>query len=104
MENERGTNILHVALERSSQHRPKVNIQSVVVTTKSKPHDTEDDNVITIVGILVGLVLTVILLVLVCLLVRSKKDKEVISKPPKASSSTEPMMTPGSDCNDSSEV
>ncbi|XP_053362727.1 FRAS1-related extracellular matrix protein 2b [Clarias gariepinus] len=104
VENERGTNILHVALERSSQHRPKVNIQSVVVTTKSKPHDTEDDNVITIVGILVGLVLTVILLVLVCLLLRSKKDKEVISKPPKASSSTEPMMTPGSDCNDSSEV
>lgn len=105
-ENERGTNILHVALERSSQHQPqpKVNIQNVVVTTGSKPEDTEDDYVLLIVGILLGLILTVVLLVLVFLLVRSRKEKEKLNKPPKGSSSTEPMMTHGFDSNDSSEV
>ncbi|XP_053543455.1 FRAS1-related extracellular matrix protein 2b [Ictalurus punctatus] len=105
-ENERGTNILHVALERSSQHqpRPKVNVQSIVVTTGSKPKDTEDDYVIMIVGILVGLVLAVILLVLVFFLVRSRNEKEKINEPPKGSRSTEPMMTHAFDRNDSSEV
>ncbi|XP_060744060.1 FRAS1-related extracellular matrix protein 2b [Tachysurus vachellii] len=105
-ENERGTNILHVALERSTQHqlRPKVNIQSVVVTTGSKPQDIEDNDMIMIVGILVGLILTVVLLVLVFLVVRSRNKKEKINEPPKVSSSTEPMMTHSFDSNDSSEV
>lgn len=105
-ESERGTNILHVALERSSEHqlRPKVNIQSVVVTTGSKPTDSEDNGVIMIIGILVGLLLTVVLLVLVVLMLRSKKEKEKITEPPKGSSSREPMMTRGFDSNDSSEV
>ncbi|XP_062873398.1 FRAS1-related extracellular matrix protein 2b [Trichomycterus rosablanca] len=105
-ENERGTNILHIALERSGarQHRPDVNIQKVVVTTGSKPNDTGDDQVIMIVGTLVGVLLSVILLVLVVLLVRSRKDKEKVTESPKSSTSTEPMMTRGCDSNDSSEV
>lgn len=103
-ENERGTNILHVALERSSQPRPKVNIQSVVVTTGAKPRDTEDDYVLTIIGILVGVIMTGVLLVLVVVLVRSRKEKEKLNQPPKGSSSSEPMMTHGFDSNDSSEV
>ncbi|KAI5624981.1 fras1 related extracellular matrix protein 2b isoform X1, partial [Silurus asotus] len=104
-ENERGTNILHVALERSSQHqpRPKVNIQNVVVTTGSKPDGMEDYYLLTIVGVLVGLVLTVVLSVLVFLLVRSRKDKEKLAEPTKASCSTEPMMVHGFDSNDSND-
>ncbi|XP_072547608.1 FRAS1-related extracellular matrix protein 2b [Salminus brasiliensis] len=104
-ENDRGTNILHIALDRSSQRqpRPKINIQSVVHPTESKPSDSGEDHLITIIGIVVGLLLTVLLLMLVVLLARSRQEKKV-GEPPKGSSSTEPMMPHGLASNDSSEV
>ncbi|KAL6471425.1 hypothetical protein MHYP_G00200750 [Metynnis hypsauchen] len=105
LENDRGTNILHITLDRSSQRqpRPKINIQNVVHPTVSTPRETSEDHLLMIIGIVVGLLLTVLLLVLVVLLVRSRQEKKG-SEPPKGSSSTEPMMTHVMDSNDSSEV
>ncbi|KAG9264632.1 FRAS1-related extracellular matrix protein 2-like [Astyanax mexicanus] len=105
-ENDRGTNILHIALDHSNQRQPppNINIQSVLHPTQSKPSDTGDDHLITVIGIVVGLLLTVLLLLLVVLLLRSRQEKKSISEPPKPSSSTEPMMTHSLDTNDSSEV
>uniref|UniRef100_A0AAR2KAS0 Cadherin domain-containing protein n=1 Tax=Pygocentrus nattereri TaxID=42514 RepID=A0AAR2KAS0_PYGNA len=105
LENDRGTNILHIALDRSSQGqpRPNINVQNVVHPTVSTPRETGEDHLLMIIGIAVGLLLTVLLLVLVVLLVRSRQEKKG-SEPPKGSSSTEPMMTHVLDSNDSSEV
>lgn len=101
-ENNRGTNILYIALDRSSQQRTSP--EKEVFTKGIIPHELNqrdsDDRLVLMVGIFVGLLLTVLLIIVVVLLVRSKQKKEV----PGNSSSTEPMITQNLSKNDSSEV
>uniref|UniRef100_A0AAQ6ISN3 Calx-beta domain-containing protein n=1 Tax=Anabas testudineus TaxID=64144 RepID=A0AAQ6ISN3_ANATE len=102
--NNRGTNILHITLDRSSQQRTSP--EREIFTKGIIPHelnqrDNSDDRLVLIIGVFVGLLLTALLIILIVLLVRSKREKKDI---PKNSSSAEPMMTQGLSNSDSSEV
>lgn len=100
--NNRGTNILHIALDRSSQQRtsPEREIFTKgIIPRELNQRDNSDDRLVLIIGVFVGLLLTVLIIIVVVLLVRSKREKKDV---PKTSSSAEPMMAPG--LSDSSEV
>lgn len=102
--NNRGTNILHIALDRSSQRRtsPEREIFTKgIIPRELNQKDNSDDRLLLIIGIFVGLLLTVLIIIVVVLLVRSKQGKKEV---PKSSSSAEPMMTQGLSNSDSSEV
>ncbi|KAL0174719.1 hypothetical protein M9458_030687, partial [Cirrhinus mrigala] len=104
-DNNRGTNILHIALDRSTQKHPNLHEESQaegIVPRELNQRDSSNDQLVVIIGILVGLLFTILLAILVILVVRSRRDKNV-TKPPKGSSSTEPMMTQGLDSSNSSE-
>ncbi|XP_029923159.1 FRAS1-related extracellular matrix protein 2b [Myripristis murdjan] len=105
--NNRGTNILHIALDRSSQRRtsPEREIATKgIVPRELNQRDDGDDGVVLIIGVFVGLLLTVLIVIVVVLLLRSKQEKKKKKEAPKGSSSTEPMMTQGLSNTDSSEV
>lgn len=105
-ENNRGTNILHIELDRSTQKQPNLHEESQeegIVPRELNHRDSSDDRIVLIIGILVGLLFTILLVVLIILVVRSRREKHV-TEPPKSSNSTEPMMTQVLDSNDSSEV
>ncbi|KAL6115857.1 frem2 [Pungitius sinensis] len=100
--NNRGTNILHIALDRGSQQRTSP--EREIFTKGNVPRelnqsDDGDDRLVLIIGVFVGLLLTVLLIIVVVLLVRSKREKK---DKPTSSSSAEPMMTQA--LSDSSEV
>ncbi|KAM9318366.1 FRAS1-related extracellular matrix protein 2b [Pholidichthys leucotaenia] len=99
--NNRGTNILHIALDRSSQRRTSP--EREIFTHGNLPRELNqkegDDRLVLIIGIFVGVLLTVLLIIVVVLVVRSKQEKKEV---PKNSNSAEPMMTQG--LSDSSEV
>ncbi|XP_010772168.1 FRAS1-related extracellular matrix protein 2-like [Notothenia coriiceps] len=100
--NNRGTNILHIALDRSSQQRtsPEREIFTKgIIPRELNQKDNSDDGLVLIIGVFVGLLLTVLIIIVVVLLVRSKRVKKDV---PKKSSSAEPMMTQA--ISDSSEV
>lgn len=105
-ENNRGTNILHIALDHSTQKQPNLHEESQaegVIPRELNHMDSSDDQLVLIIGILVGLLLTVLLVALIILVVRSRREKNV-TDPPRGSNSTEPMMTQVLNSNDSSEV
>uniref|UniRef100_A0A1A8MS37 Fras1 related extracellular matrix protein 2b n=1 Tax=Nothobranchius pienaari TaxID=704102 RepID=A0A1A8MS37_9TELE len=102
--NNRGTNILHIALDRSSQR--KMSPDGEIVTKSNNPHELNkregDDGLVLIIGVFVGLLFTVLIVIVVVLLVRAKREKKEV---PRNSSSAEPMMmTQGLSSTDSSEV
>lgn len=102
--NNRGTNILHIALDRSSQRRtsPEREIFTKgVIPRELNQRDNGDDRLVLIIGVFVGLLLTVLIVIVAVLLVRAKREKKDV---PKTSSSTEPMMTQVLSNSDSSEV
>lgn len=99
--NNRGTNILHIALDRSGQQRTSPDRE--IFTKGHIPRELKerdgDDSLVLMIGIFVGLLLTVLVIIVVVLLVRSKQEKKEV---PRNSSSAEPMMT--QNISDSSEV
>uniref|UniRef100_A0A1A8S6K4 Fras1 related extracellular matrix protein 2b n=1 Tax=Nothobranchius rachovii TaxID=451742 RepID=A0A1A8S6K4_9TELE len=102
--NNRGTNILHIALDRSSQR--KMSPDGEIFTKSNNPHELNkregDDGLVLIIGVFVGLLFTVLIVIVVVLLVRAKREKKEV---PRNSSSAEPMMmTQGLSSTDSSEV
>ncbi|XP_005796927.1 FRAS1-related extracellular matrix protein 2-like [Xiphophorus maculatus] len=103
VENNRGTNILHISLDLSSQQ--KTSPEKEIFTKGIIPHELNqrdsDDRLVLIIGIFVGLLLTVLLIIVVVLLVRSKQEKKEV---PRNSTSTEPMITQNLSNSDSSEV
>lgn len=93
--NNRGTNILHIALDRSSSQQ-KTNPEREIVTKGVVPREVNrkedgDDGLVLIIGVVVGLLLTMLVAIVVVLLVRSRREKK--KDVPSSSSSTEPMMT-----------
>ncbi|XP_062242743.1 FRAS1-related extracellular matrix protein 2-like [Platichthys flesus] len=103
--NNRGTNILHIALEPGAQRRtsPEREIFTKgIVPREVNQRDDGDDGLVLIIGVFVGLLLAVLLVIVVVLLVRSKREKK--KDVPRTSSSAEPMMTRGLGAGDSSEV
>ncbi|TRY65990.1 hypothetical protein DNTS_003770 [Danionella cerebrum] len=105
-ENNRGTNILHIALDHSARKLPTLlqEPQAEGIVPRELNHrESSEDQLVLIIGVIVGLLFSILLITLVVILVRSKRDKNVNEKP-KSSSSTEPMMKQVLDTNDSSEV
>ncbi|XP_053278893.1 FRAS1-related extracellular matrix protein 2b [Pleuronectes platessa] len=103
--NNRGTNILHIALDPGAQRRtsPEREIFTKgIVPREVNQREDGDDGLVLIIGVFVGLLLTVLLVIVVVLLVRSKREKK--KDVPRTSSSAEPMMTRGLGGGDSSEV
>ncbi|XP_034459776.1 FRAS1-related extracellular matrix protein 2b [Hippoglossus hippoglossus] len=103
--NNRGTNILHIALDPGAQRRtsPEREIFTKgIILGEANHRDDGDDGLVLIIGVFVGLLLTVLIVIVVVLLVRSKRGKK--KDVPKTSSSAEPMMTQGLGGGDSSEV
>lgn len=102
--NNRGTNILHIALDRSSQRKtsPEGEVfTKAVIPRELNQRDESDENLVLIVGLFVGLLLTVLLIIVVVVLIRSKHEKK---DAPKKSSSGEPMVRGVLSNSDSSEV
>ncbi|XP_041920491.1 FRAS1-related extracellular matrix protein 2b [Alosa sapidissima] len=113
----RGTNILHIALDRSKNkqaRQPAAGERAGGETRESEGalpqevnhRDSEDEQVVMIIGIVVGVLLTVLLVAVVALMVsRSKQEDKMSGDAPRSSSSTEPMVVRGpTTSDDSSEV
>lgn len=104
VDNNRGTNILHIALDRGSQRKtsPEAELFTKgVIPRELNQRDNSDESLVLIIGLFVGLLLTVLLVIVVVVLLRSKREKK---DAPKKSSSGEPMVTGGLSNSDSSEV
>lgn len=96
--NNRGTNILHIALDRSpSRTSPERDgaTRGAVPREVNRTSEDGDEGLVLVIGVAVGLLLTLLVALLLVLLVRSRRDRDK----PKASPSAEPMVSP-----DSSEV
>uniref|UniRef100_A0A3Q3WF96 Calx-beta domain-containing protein n=1 Tax=Mola mola TaxID=94237 RepID=A0A3Q3WF96_MOLML len=111
-DNNRGTNIMHIALDRTKR---RAGALKELFTNGLEPSllstEEEEEGLVTVVGALVGLLLTVLIIVTVILLQRSKqKDgkegwREGVQEVVKGSVSTEPMLVVRmQDCHNSSEV
>ncbi|CDQ77882.1 unnamed protein product [Oncorhynchus mykiss] len=109
LDNNRGTNILHIALDLRRQRRTspdrEVLTRGVVPRELNHPEESED-SLVLIIGILVGLLLTILIIIVIVLTVRSRQEKKKVEVPTTTSSSTEPMVTSGFTFSglDSSEV
>ncbi|XP_055082728.1 FRAS1-related extracellular matrix protein 2-like isoform X2 [Periophthalmus magnuspinnatus] len=111
-ENNRGTNIMHIALDRTKRRAvgPKSLLEEGQKTSEFNAHG-EEDGIVTVVGALVGMLLTILIIVIVILVLRSRqKDgkegwREGVQEVVKGSVSTEPMLVVRmQDCHNSSEV
>ncbi|XP_008295897.1 FRAS1-related extracellular matrix protein 2-like isoform X2 [Stegastes partitus] len=111
-DNNRGTNIMHIALDRTKRRSVGSN---ELFTEGLEPSELnteeEEEGLVTVVGALVGLLLTVLITVTIILVLRSRqKDgkegwREGVQEVVKGSVSTEPMLVVRmQDCHNSSEV
>uniref|UniRef100_A0A8C6ML34 FRAS1 related extracellular matrix 2a n=1 Tax=Nothobranchius furzeri TaxID=105023 RepID=A0A8C6ML34_NOTFU len=112
VDNNRGTNIMHIALDRTKKRSEGSN---ELFASGPEPSELssgeEEEGLVSIVGALVGLLLTVLIIVIITLVLRSRqKDAkegwmEEVQEVVKGSVSTEPMLVVRmQDCHNSSEV
>ncbi|KAG8007986.1 FRAS1-related extracellular matrix protein 2 [Nibea albiflora] len=111
-DNNRGTNIMHIVLDRAKRRALGSN---ELLTNGLEPSELnaveEEEGLVTVVGALVGLLLTVLIIVTIILVLRFRqKDgkegwREGVQEVVKGSVSTEPMLVVRmQDCHNSSEV
>lgn len=111
-DNNRGTNIMHIALDRAKRRAGGSN---EFFTNELEPSELnaeeEEQGLVTVVGTLVGLLLTVLIVVTIILVLKSRKKdgkegwREGVQEVVKGSVSTEPMLVVRmQDCHNSSEV
>ncbi|XP_067348338.1 FRAS1-related extracellular matrix protein 2a isoform X1 [Channa argus] len=111
-ENNRGTNIMHIALDRNKRRAGGSNeVFANGLETNDLKADKEEEGLVTVVGALVGLLLTVLIIVMIVFVLRSRqKDvkegwREGVREVVKGSVSTEPMLVVRMQgCHNSSEV
>ncbi|XP_070839908.1 FRAS1-related extracellular matrix protein 2a [Chaetodon trifascialis] len=111
-DNNRGTNIMHLALDRTKRRAVGSNELFADGLEPSELNaEGEEEGLVTVVGALVGLLLTVLIIVTIILVLRSRqKDgkegwREGVQEVVKGSVSTEPMLVVRmQDCHNSSEV
>jgi len=112
LDNSRGTNIMHIALDRTKRRSGGSNELFAGGQEPSELNaEEEEEGLVTVVGALVGLLLTVLIIVTIALVLRSRqKDgkevwREEVQEVVKGSVSTEPMLVVRmQDCYNSSEV
>lgn len=111
-DNNRGTNIMHIALDRA---RRRVGPSKELFPNGLEPSELNseegDEGLVTVVGALVGLLLTVLIIITIILVLKSRKKdgkegwREGVQEVVKGSISTEPMLVVRmQDCHNSSEV
>ncbi|XP_071377121.1 FRAS1-related extracellular matrix protein 2-like, partial [Centroberyx affinis] len=111
-DNNRGTNIMHIALDRTKRRATGVDEVYVDGVQPSELNAEEgDEGLVTVVGALVGMLLTVLIIVTLILVLRSRQKgekeggREGMREVVKGSISTEPMLVVRmQDCHNSSEV
>ncbi|CAM9160649.1 unnamed protein product [Lampetra planeri] len=111
-ENNRGTNIMHISLDRTKRRAGGANDLFAEELEPSELTTNEnEEGVVTVVGAMVGLLFTVLIVVTLVLVLRSRqKDgkegwREGVQEVVKGSVSTEPMLVVRmQDCHNSSEV
>ncbi|TDH04980.1 hypothetical protein EPR50_G00138290 [Perca flavescens] len=111
-DNNRGTNIMHIALDRTKRRAGGSNeLFTDGLETSGLNAKEEEDGLVTVVGALVGLLLTVLIIVTIILVLRSRQKDgkkgwiEGVQEVVKGSVSTEPMLVVRmQDCHNSSEV
>ncbi|XP_040006591.1 FRAS1-related extracellular matrix protein 2a isoform X3 [Xiphias gladius] len=110
--NNRGTNIMHIALDRTKRQEGGSNeVFAQGLESSELSAEEEEEGLVTVVGALVGLLLTVLIIVTTVLVLKSRqKDvkegwREGVQEVVKGSVSTEPMLVVRmQDCHNSSEV
>ncbi|KAM9333818.1 FRAS1-related extracellular matrix protein 2a [Pholidichthys leucotaenia] len=108
----RGTNIMHIVLDRTKRRSGGLNEPFADGLEPSELNaDDEERGLVTVVGVLVGMLLIVLIIVTIILVLRSRqKDgkegwREGVEEVVKGSVSTEPMLVVRmQDCHNSSEV
>ncbi|XP_032389348.1 FRAS1-related extracellular matrix protein 2a [Etheostoma spectabile] len=111
-DNNRGTNIMHIALDRTKRRVGGSNeLFTDGLETSGLNTKEDEDGLVTVVGALVGLLLTVLIIVTIILVMRSRQKDgkkgwiEGVQEVVKGSVSTEPMLVVRmQDCHNSSEV
>lgn len=112
VDGKRGTNIMHIALDRTKRRSGG---SSELSDGQGEPSELnavkDEEGLLSIVGALVGLLLTVLVIITITLVLRSRqKDRkegwqEGVQEVVKGSISTEPMLVVRmQDCHNSSEV
>lgn len=109
-DNNRGTNIMHIALDRTKRAGGSNELFTNGLAPSELNAAEEEKGLVTVVGALVGLLLTVLVIVTIVLVLRSrqkdgKEGWEGVQEVVKGSVSTEPMLVVRmQDCHNSSEV
>lgn len=111
-ENNRGTNIMHIALDRNKRRaESSKEVFAKGLETSELNTEEEEEGLVTVVGALVGLLLTVLITVIIVLVLRSRQKNakegwsEGVREVVKGSVSTEPMLVVRMQgCHNSSEV
>lgn len=114
VDNNRGTNIMHIALDRGKRRAgasPNDLLANALLDSGELNAEDGEEGVVTVVGALVGLLMTALIVVTATLLLRSRRKdgkegwREGVQEVVKGSTSTEPMLVVRmQDCHNSSEV
>ncbi|KAM4796083.1 FRAS1-related extracellular matrix protein 2 [Rhinophrynus dorsalis] len=105
IENNRGTNIQHIALERSSKNQiPQKEVSLDGVIPRELNNKESEVNIVTIVVVIAAILLLAICLIAIIVILLRRKQKEKKKEEGKESGSSEPMMPPRGYSTDSSEV
>lgn len=109
-DNNRGTNIMHIALDRTKRRAGAELFPNGLETSELNVGE-EEEGLVTVVGALVGLLLTVLIIVTIILVLKSRNKggkegwRDGVQEVVKGSVSTEPMLVVRmQDCHNSSEV
>lgn len=112
VDSNRGTNIMHITLDRTKRRSGQSND---LFDDRGEPRefnaDEDEEGLVSLVGALVGLLLTVLIVITVTLVLKSRQKygktgwKKEVQEVVKGSISTEPMLVVRmQDCHNSSEV
>uniref|UniRef100_A0A8C3GE57 FRAS1 related extracellular matrix 2 n=1 Tax=Cairina moschata TaxID=8855 RepID=A0A8C3GE57_CAIMO len=104
VENNRGTNIQHIALDRTSKKQvPQREVVVNGVLPRELNNQSSGVNIVTIVGGVAAIFLAICLIAIIILLLKRRQNSEK-KEAAKKSGSNEPMMLPDNYTSDSSEV
>ncbi|KAE8627259.1 hypothetical protein XENTR_v10006920 [Xenopus tropicalis] len=105
IENNRGTNIQHIALERNSKKQiPQKEVTLDGIIPRELNHKETEVNVVTIVIIVAAILLLAICLIAIIIALMKRKQNSKKKEDGKESGSSEPMMPSRGYSTDSSEV
>lgn len=104
VENNRGTNIQHIALDRASKKQvPQREVAVNGVLPRELNNQSAGVSVVTVIGGAAAVFLAICLIAIIILLLKRKRNSEK-KETTKESGSNEPMMLPYNYTSDSSEV